>query len=58
LRSQYLIAYSSSNKVRDGGFRKVQIEVTNPELARQNLRLTYRQGYFAQREAAAPPRKK
>jgi Ca-activated chloride channel family protein len=56
LRSQYLLAYSSSNKARDGGFRKVRIEVTNPDLARQNLRLTYRQGYFAQSEAA--PRKK
>ena len=58
LRSQYLIAYSSTNKVRDGGFRKVQIEVTNPALTRQNLRLTYRQGYFAQRDPAAPPPRK
>ena len=55
LRSQYLVAYSSTNKVKDGSFRKVRIEITNPELARQNLRLTYRQGYFAQRDAA--PRK-
>jgi Ca-activated chloride channel homolog len=48
LRSQYLVAYSSSNKAKDGTFRKVQIEVTNPELKGQNLKLTYRQGYFAQ----------
>jgi VWFA-related protein len=47
LRSQYLVAYSPANKVRDGAFRKVQIEIVNPELRRQNLRLTYRQGYFA-----------
>ena len=46
LRSQYLIAYSPTNKNRDGSFRKVQLEVVNPEL-RKNLRLTYRQGYFA-----------
>ena len=47
LRSQYLVAYSPSNKSKDGSFRHVQIEVVNPELRKQNLRLTYRQGYFA-----------
>ncbi|MET0623764.1 MAG: VWA domain-containing protein [Pyrinomonadaceae bacterium] len=54
LRSQYLIAYSPLNKSKDGGFRKVQIEVVNPELKKQNLRLTYRQGYFARSNVAAP----
>ncbi len=47
LRSQYLIAYTPTNRNKDGSFRKVQIEIVNPELRRQNLRLTYRQGYFA-----------
>jgi VWFA-related protein len=47
LREQYLIAYSPSNKRHDGSFRKLQIEVTNPALKDQKLRLTYRQGYFA-----------
>jgi VWFA-related protein len=56
LRSQYLVAYSSSNKAKDGTFRKVQIEITNPELKSQNLKLTYRQGYFAQSKDA-PARK-
>ncbi len=46
LRSQYLVAYSPTNKNRDGSFRRVQIEITNPELRKMNLRLTYRQGYF------------
>jgi Ca-activated chloride channel family protein len=46
LRSQYLLAYSPSNKAKDGTFRKVEVEVKDPEL-RKNLRLTYRQGYFA-----------
>ncbi len=46
LRSQYLVAYSPTNKNRDGSFRRVQIEVLNPELRKQNLKLTYRQGYF------------
>jgi VWFA-related protein len=52
LRSQYLVAYSPTNKNRDGSFRKVQIEVVNPELRKQNLRLTYRQGYFARTPGA------
>ncbi|HEX3559119.1 MAG TPA: VWA domain-containing protein [Pyrinomonadaceae bacterium] len=47
LRSQYLVAYSPTNKAKDGTFRQVKIEVTNPELGKQKLRLTYRQGYFA-----------
>jgi VWFA-related protein len=55
LRSQYLLAYSSSNKSKDGTFRNVRIEVVNPELRKQNLRLTYRQGYFAQTASNTTP---
>lgn len=51
LRSQYLVAYSPSNKNRDGSYRRVQVEVANPDL-RKNLKLTYRQGYFAKTRAA------
>jgi VWFA-related protein len=59
LRSQYLVAYSPSNKAKDGSYRQLKIEVVNPELRKQNLRLTYRQGYFAQTTtAAAPARRK
>ena len=47
LRSQYLVAYSPANKTRDGSFRRVQIEIVNPELRKQKLRLLYRQGYYA-----------
>jgi Ca-activated chloride channel homolog len=47
LREQYLIAYSSSNKNRDGSFRRVTLEIINPELRKENLRLNYRPGYFA-----------
>lgn len=47
LREQYLLAYSPSNKARDGSYRKVQIEVVDPELLKQNLKLSYRPGYFA-----------
>ncbi|HEX8140831.1 MAG TPA: VWA domain-containing protein [Pyrinomonadaceae bacterium] len=51
LRSQYLVAYSPTNKNRDGSYRRVQIEVMNPAW-KKNLRLTYRQGYFAKASAA------
>jgi Ca-activated chloride channel homolog len=47
LRSQFLVAYSPTNKNRDGSFRKVQIEIVSQDLRKQNLRLNYRQGYFA-----------
>jgi Ca-activated chloride channel homolog len=47
LREQYLLAYSPSNKARDGSYRKIQIEVVDPELRKQNPKLNYRPGYFA-----------
>jgi Ca-activated chloride channel homolog len=47
LRSQYLLAYAPTNKNRDNTFRRIKIEVANPDLQRENLRLNYRQGYFA-----------
>jgi Ca-activated chloride channel family protein len=47
LRSQYLLAYSSTNKKHDGSFRKMTIEITNPELQKEKLKLRYRPGYFA-----------
>lgn len=53
LRSQFLVAYSPTNKNRDGSFRKVQIEIANPDLRKQNLRLNYRQGYFARTVTAS-----
>jgi Ca-activated chloride channel family protein len=47
LRSQYLLAYSSANKNRDGAFRQTRIEIVNPDLRKDQLRLRYRPGYFA-----------
>ena len=47
LRTQYLIAYSSSNKKRDGSYRKITVELTNPELRKQNLEIRHRPGYYA-----------
>jgi VWFA-related protein len=47
LRSQYLIAYTSTNKRRDGSYRQMRLEITNPLLQKQKLKLRYRPGYFA-----------
>ena len=47
LRSQYLLAFTSTNKQRDGKFRQLQIEISNPELIKQQLVLRYRPGYVA-----------
>jgi len=47
LRTQYLIAYSSTNKKRDGSYRKITIEITNPELKKEKLEVRHRPGYYA-----------
>ena len=47
LREQYLVAYSPSNKTRDGSYRRITIEIVNPELRQEGFRLNYRPGYFA-----------
>ncbi|MCM3870943.1 MAG: VWA domain-containing protein [Pyrinomonadaceae bacterium] len=57
LREQYLVAYSPLNKARDGSYRRIQIEINDPELRKQ-LKLNYRPGYFAKTPGAAAPPKK
>jgi Ca-activated chloride channel family protein len=58
LREQYLLAYSPTNKNRDGSYRRIQIEFVNPDLGKE-LRLNYRQGYFAKApEAVTSPTRK
>jgi VWFA-related protein len=49
LRTQYLIAYSSTNKKRDGAYRRITVEVTNPELKNEKLEVRHRPGYFAKK---------
>jgi Ca-activated chloride channel homolog len=49
LRSQYLLAYSSTNKTHDGKFRTMKIEIVNPELVKEKMKLRYRPGYFAKK---------
>ena len=47
MRSQYLIAYEPQNQELDGSYRKIEIQIVNPELQKQKVRLTHREGYFA-----------
>src|ERR1041385_260436 len=54
LREQYLVAYSPTNKARDGSYRKIEIQVINPALKQQDLKLNYRSGYFAKTGTAEP----
>jgi Ca-activated chloride channel family protein len=59
LREQYLVAYSPSNKARDGSYRRIQIEIVEPELQKQKLKLNYRPGYFAKTvDSESPPRRR
>ena len=52
LRTQYLIAYSSTNKKRDGAYRQMRVEVVNPELKKDKVTLRHRPGYFAKKSAS------
>jgi len=55
LREQYLVAYSPTNKARDGSYRKIEIQVINPAFKQQDLKLNYRSGYFAKTGGPQPP---
>ncbi|GIU82070.1 MAG: VWA domain-containing protein [Acidobacteria bacterium] len=46
MRSQYLIAYQPKNQKADNSFRRIEIKIVNPELVKQKIKLTYKQGYF------------
>jgi len=50
MRSQYLLAYEPSNAVRDGSYRTIEIQLANPQLQKDKVKLTHRQGYFAKSE--------
>lgn len=47
MRSQYLIAYEPSNQTRDGSYRKIDIQLSNPQLQKDKIKITHRQGYFS-----------
>ena len=56
LREQYLVAYAPKNKARDGSYRKIQIELVNPNL--KQLKLNFRSGYFSKSSTAEPATRK
>ncbi len=58
LREQYLVAYSPMNKARDGSYRRIEIQVVNPSLKQQSLKLNYRSGYFAKTLNPEPAKKR
>jgi VWFA-related protein len=58
LREQYLVAYSPSNKARDGSYRHIEIQIVNPELRKESLKLNYRSGYFAKTGGPETPARK
>jgi VWFA-related protein len=47
MRSQYLIAYEPTNQALDGTYRQIEIDLLNPDLQKDKVKLTHRQGYFA-----------
>src|SRR5215203_116497 len=58
LREQYLVAYSPRNKARDGSYRRIEIQLVNPTLKQQDLKLNYRAGYFAKTSGPEPATRK
>ena len=46
LRNQYVLAYSPSNKNKDGKYRRVEVKVTEPA-GLPNLKVRWRLGYYA-----------
>jgi len=46
LRMQYLLVYKPKNVVPEDKYRKLQIEIINPELRKQKIELAYPQGCF------------
>ena len=47
MRSQYMLAYEPSNQTLDGSYRTIEVKLANPDLVKQKVTLTHRQGYFA-----------
>ena len=53
LRAQYVIAYRPTNKAQDGKQRNIKIRITNPAIAREKLKLAYRDHYFVKNRRPA-----
>jgi VWFA-related protein len=53
LRSQYLLAYTPTNRSRDGKRRDVRVEIADPRAAKDKVRLAYRRYYYVRKSGAA-----
>ena len=47
MRSQYLIAYEPTNQLRDGSYRKIEIQLINSQLQKDKVKVTHLLGYCA-----------
>ncbi len=52
LRSQYLVAYTPTNHAHDGKRRDVRVEIVNPQIDKDDVRLAYRSYYYVMRSPA------
>jgi Ca-activated chloride channel family protein len=52
MRSQYLLAYEPTNGAKDGSYRTIEIQLVNPQMQKDKVKLTHRQGYFAKTAAS------
>jgi Ca-activated chloride channel family protein len=52
LRSQYLVAYTPTNKAHDGKRRNVRVEIADPQLAKGKVKLAYRSYYYVGKSGA------
>ena len=47
LRSQFVVTYTPPDNTGDESFHRVSIEIINPDLRRQRVRVVHRRGYYA-----------
>jgi len=47
LRNQYVLGYYPRNKIRDGKYRTVEVQVSQPPLLGSSLKVHWRHGYYA-----------
>jgi VWFA-related protein len=53
LRSQYFLAYTPTNRARDGKRRNVRVEIADPRIVKDKTKLAYRRYYYVRKAGAA-----
>ena len=54
LQSQYVVSFATRHRP-DGSFHKLRLEVVNPELRRQGVKLAHPEGFYAGNTSTAAP---